>query len=388
VHPAGLREIFDAQGRAAVKKSSPLYGVKPEVLKVPAYTLRAYEAELKLNQNENPYDFPPDLKEETFRRFRQRKWSHYPDFVPDSLRLRLAEFVGWHKDGVLVGNGSNELLQATLMVLIKGRTRVAIPLPTFTVYRLICKVLGARIIDIPLNPDMTYNVDRLISKAQGSGAGVLVINNPNNPTGSVIKEEDLKRILDQFSGHVLLDEAYYEFCGHTGLGFLSEHPRLLITRTFSKAMGMAGLRVGYLLAHSDLAAQISKAKLPYNVNQFSLTAAEVALENIGRFRPAIEAVLKEKERLGEELGKVPGVKVYPSKSNFFLLEVPVEPRMVFEDLYAQGILIRDVSSYPMLSKCLRVSVGKREENDRLLSALRASLEARAGAGAGSARGTT
>jgi histidinol-phosphate aminotransferase len=367
-----------------VKKNSPLYGVKPRVLKAPAYTLHAYEAAVKLNQNENPFDFPGDLKEEVFRRFRERQWSRYPDFVPDSLKLRLAEFVGWHKEGVLVGNGSNELLQATLTVLIKSRTRVAIPYPTFTVYRLISNVLGAKIVDIPMNPDMSYNVDDLI-KSQQSGASVLIINNPNNPTGSAIREEGLKRILENFAGYILMDEAYYEFCGHTALGFLADFPRLIITRTFSKAMGMAGLRLGYLMAHADLAVQISKAKLPYNINQFSLTAAAVALDNIDRFRPAIEAILGERVRLIKELGELPGLKAYPSEANFILIEVSVAPRAVFDDLYAQGILIRDVSSYPTLSKCLRISVGTREENDRLLSALRASLHTHMAAGTGSAR---
>jgi len=356
-----------------VKKSSPLYGVKPQVIKAPAYTLHAYEADIKLNQNENPFDFPEDLKDETFRRFRARAWSRYPDFVPDALRQKLADFVGWHKDGVLVGNGSNELLQATLMVLVNSRTRVGIPSPTFTVYQLISKVLGAKVVNIPLNPDMTYNVETLITKSQESGVGVLVINTPNNPTGSVLTEEGLEEILQRFPGFVLLDEAYYEFWGHSGLRVLKNYPRLIITRTFSKAMGMAGLRVGYMLAHTDLTTQISKAKLPYNVNQFSLTAAEVALENIDRFRPAIEAVLKERERLGRELAEMPGMKVYPTEANFFLVEVPVAPRAIFDELYSQGILIRDVSSYPMLSKCLRISVGTKEENDRLLSALRAGL---------------
>jgi histidinol-phosphate aminotransferase len=360
-----------------VKKNSPIYGVKPQVLKVPAYTLRAYDAEVKLNQNENPYDFPEDLKEETFRRFKARQWSRYPDFIPDSLRFRLAEFAGWQKDGVLVGNGSNELLQATLMVLIKGRSRVAIPSPTFTVYGLISRVLGAGIVNVPLNADMSYDVNALISKSRESGAGVLIVNTPNNPTGAVLREEELRRILEEFPGYVLLDEAYYEFWGCTGKEFLKEYPRLIITRTFSKAMGMASLRVGYLLAHPDLATQISKAKLPYNVNQFSLTAAEVALENIDRFRPAIDAVLKERERLGRELNQMTGVRVYPTEANFFLIEVPVAPKLIFEDLYEEGILIRDVSSYPMLSRCLRVSVGTPDENNRLLSALHAALNARA-----------
>lgn len=356
-----------------MKKSSSLYGVKSEVIKVPAYTLSAYEAEVKLNQNENPFDFPEDLKDETFRRYRARQWSRYPDFVPDSLRQQLADFVGWHKDGVLVGNGSNELLQSTLMVLVKSRTRVAIPSPTFTVYGLISNVLGAKVVPIPLNPDMSYNVEALIAKSQEAGASVLIINTPNNPTGSVLREEGLEEILKRFSGFVLLDEAYYEFWGHSGLQLLQHYPRLIITRTFSKAMGMAGLRVGYLLAHTELAAQISKAKLPYNVNQFSLTAAEVALENIERFRPPIEAVLRERERLGRELGAIAGIKVYPTEANFFLIEAPVAPRAIFDALYSQGILIRDVSSYPMLSKCLRISVGSKEENDRLLSALRGIL---------------
>ena len=200
--------------------------MKSQVLKVPAYTLHAYEAEVKLNQNENPYDFPGDLKEETFRRFRNRSWSRYPDFIPDSLRLRVAEFAGWQKDGVLIGNGSNELLQSALTVLIKSQTRVAIPAPTFTVYRLIVKVLGARIVDILLNPDLTYNVDDLIAKSRESGAGVLIINSPNNPTGSVLKNEDLKRILEQFSGHVLLDEAYYEFWGRSAMRVAQGFPQV------------------------------------------------------------------------------------------------------------------------------------------------------------------
>jgi histidinol-phosphate aminotransferase len=357
-----------------LKKHSSLHGVKEQVLRVPAYTLRSYEAEIKLNQNENPYDFPDDLKEEVFRRYRARSWSRYPDFVPDGLRAVIAKTVGWHKDGILVGNGSNELLQATLLVMVKDRTPVVIPSPTFTVYGLVSQILGARIITVPLRPDMSYDVDELLLRSEEVGARVLIVCTPNNPTGSVLGDESLKRILDSFAGHVLLDEAYFEFCGATGQHFLETYPRLIITRTFSKAMGMAGLRVGYLMAHPELATQIAKAKLPYNVNQFSLTAAQVALENIDRFRPAIDAILKERTRLNEELSRIPGVKVYPTGANFFLFELPAAPRAVFEELAGQGVLVRDVSAYPMLSRCLRVTVGSPDENERFLSALRESLK--------------
>ena len=352
----------------------PIDGIKKQVLNAPAYTLQAYEADVKLNQNENPFDFPADLKEEVFRRFREYSWSRYPDFVPDSLRRALAGFTGWPKDGILVGNGSNELLQATLMTLVDKGSTVAIPLPTFTVYRLLATVLGANVADVPLNADMSYNVEAILKKATESRAGIVVVNNPNNPTGSAIDEDGLRRILSEYPGFVLLDEAYYEFGGYTGFGLLKDYPRLLITRTFSKAMGMASLRLGYLMAHPLLAEQISKAKLPYNVNQFSLIAAEVALENIERFRPSIETLLGEKEKLWKAFEIIPGVRVYPSRANFFLVEVPVSPRAVFDALYAKGILIRDVSSYPTLGRCLRISVGTPGENEQMLNELRLTID--------------
>jgi histidinol-phosphate aminotransferase len=357
-----------------VRKSAVLQGVKDQVLKAPVYSLRTYDAPIKINQNENPYDYPDDLKDEVLRRFRSRRWSRYPEFVPDTLRATLAGISGWKKDGILVGNGSNELLLSTLMVLLRERTSVVLPAPTFTVYSLVSQILGARLAPVMLRDDMSYDVDGILSRAEEVGAKAVILCSPNNPTGTVLPNEGLKKILDNFHGHVLLDEAYFEFCGCSGLEFLEQYPRLVITRTFSKAMGMAGLRVGYLMAHPELAAQIAKAKLPYNVNQFSLTAAEVALENLPRFKPAIEAILEERKRLSTELSRVPGVRAYPTGGNFFLLELDAPPRPVFEDMYEQGVLVRDVSSYPMLSRCLRVSVGKPEENDRFVSALRSALE--------------
>ena len=357
-----------------MKTNPVLRGIKEQVLKLPAYALRAYTAQVKLNQNENPYDFPEDLKEEAFRRYRRLAWSRYPEFIPEALRERVASMAGWTRDGLLVGNGSNELLLATLMVLVKDQTRVVLPSPTFTVYGLVSQILGARAVQVPLNPDMSYNAEELLMRAEEVGAKLLVICTPNNPTGSLLEDSDLEKILGRYHGHVLLDEAYFEFCGQSGLKYLKSYPRLIITRTFSKAMGMAGLRVGYLMAHPDLVAQIAKAKLPYNVNQFSLTAAEVALENLDRFQPAIQAILKERERLDKELAQIPGVRVFPTGANFFLFELPGQARAIFDDLYRQGVLVRDVSGYPMLSRCLRVTVGTPSENDRFLSALRACLE--------------
>src|SRR4029434_4704065 len=266
------------------------------------------------------------------------------------------------------------------MLLLRDHTPVAIPSPTFQVYGLVAQILGARVINVPLRADMSYDVDQLIMLSGEVDARVMIICSPNNPTGTVLEERDLEKILEHFSGYILLDEAYYEFSGRTGLRHLESYPRLIITRTFSKAMGMAGLRVGYLMAHPELATQIAKAKLPYSVNQFSLIAAQVALENRDRFRPAIDEILRERDRLGNALSARPGVRVYPSGANFFLFELSVSPRIVFEELWRQGILVRDVTSYPMLSRCLRVSVGTRDENDRFLTALQVSLDRAAASG--------
>jgi len=357
-----------------VKSRSALRGIKRQVLQTASYQLSVNPTKIKLNQNENPYDFPEDLKQEVFRRAGAIPWSRYPEFVPDSLQEKLGVASGWPKEGVLVGNGSNELLQAALMVLVGPRTRVAFPSPTFTVYSLITRILGGKVLPIPLREDMTFDVEALISRAEGAKAGAMVIASPNNPTGTVLPAWGLERILKEFSGFLLLDEAYYEFCGTTGLAYLENHPRLIITRTFSKAMGMAGLRVGYLLAQPRLVREIGKAKLPYNLNRFSLTAAEVALENRGRFQGSIDRILQERERMGDSLRRIPGIRTYPSDANFFLIEFPGPPGEVYQQLIAQGILIRDVSAYPMLSRCLRVSVGTPSENDRFLEALCAAVE--------------
>ena len=159
-----------------MKKSPALQGVKEQVLKAPAYTLRTYDAPVKINQNENPYDYPEDLKEEVCRRFRDRKWSRYPDFVPETLRASLAERAAWKKDGVLVGNGSNELLLAALMVLVRERSSVVLPVPTFTVYGLVSQILGARLAGVPLREeDMSYNVDDFLTRADEVGAKVMIL---------------------------------------------------------------------------------------------------------------------------------------------------------------------------------------------------------------------
>jgi histidinol-phosphate aminotransferase len=348
---------------------SALDKIKPEVRAIKAYTLAPLQAEIKINQNENPFDLPAAIKQEVLRRLQDRPWSRYPAFVPAELLEKLAAFAGWRADGVLAGNGSNELIQALLTVTVGGASRVVITEPTFTLYRQLATVLGGEVIAVPLNENLTFNIPKLASKVVSSKADLTIICSPNNPTGCVIERRDLTTLLRNTDGLVVVDQAYVEFGGEDFVPLLREHQNLIVLRTFSKAMAMAGLRVGYLLASPALVTEINKAKLPYNLNFFSMMAAEVAIEHWELLRPLIAKIISERERLVFTLQQIKGLTPMPSAANFFLARTAIPPKELFEALYARGILVRDVSSYPMLSDYIRISVGKPEENDRLISVL-------------------
>jgi histidinol-phosphate aminotransferase len=347
--------------------------IKPEVRGLTAYTLTHFDADVKLDQNENPYELPAELKREVVERVLHRPWGRYPEFVPASVVRSLAKFAGWLEEGILVGNGSNELIQASLSVTLGPGRRLAVPQPTFTLYKLMATTLQADVDPVFLDREnLTFDTDKLVESSRK--ADVVVICSPNNPTGSVLGRDVLVAVLKNAKGIVLVDEAYHEFSGQTAVPLLAGHPNLVVLRTFSKAMSMAGLRFGYMMAHPEIAREIYKSKLPYNVNIFTLAAAEIILEKHDVLNRGIAALVRERDRVFAELQKRPAIRPFPSMANFILLKTAKAPRELFEALYRQGVLIRDVSAYPLLEQCLRVSIGTPEENDRFLAALDRALE--------------
>jgi histidinol-phosphate aminotransferase len=356
------------------RMTDPLQYVKPAVRSIGAYTLAARQAAVKINQNENPYDLPEKLKRRVLDRALARPWSRYPDFEPKELLEKLAGFSGWRADGILAGNGSNELIEALLLVTVSAGTRVVIPEPTFTLYALMTTILGGKAVRVPLTPDLQYDAAAIAEARRASGAAVTVVCSPNNPTGGVLPRAEVERLCDERDGLVVIDEAYHEFAGESVVPLLATRENLVVLRTFSKAMGLAGLRVGYLLASPRLVREINKARLPYNVNFFSQMAAQAAIDDYGELREVVRQLSEERERLIARLRDVPGVRPYPSRANFFLIELAdADPKAVFEGLYRRGVLVRDVTSYPMLSRCLRISVGSPAENETFLHALGAAL---------------
>ncbi len=348
--------------------------LRPEIDGLAAYTLRETPCRIKLNQNENPYELPVAVKEEITGLLAGERWSRYPPFVPRAHLEQLAGFTGWQADGILLGNGSNDLLQLLFMCALGTGRSAVISTPTFSLYAILAKAQGAVVHEVPMLPGFRFDTDALAATAGKNEASMTVLCSPNNPTGTQLAQDEVERILDGTPGLIIVDEAYVQFAPFSVAGLLARHPRLVILQTFSKAMGAAGLRFGYALMDPSIARQLNKVKLPYAVNIFTLIAAGVLMRRWDDVRGWIGTLNAERERMRTGLAALPGITVYPSAANFLLFETEkLSPAALFDRLCADGILIRDVSGVPRLGRALRVSIGTPEENNEFLGSMQRAL---------------
>jgi histidinol-phosphate aminotransferase len=349
-----------------------LQRVRPEVLAAPGYHLSAYDCPIKLNQNESPFDVPDDVKSEVLETVRGLSWSRYPLPMPTDLVEALAAHVGQDPDGVIVCNGSNTLIQLILAMTCVPDASVVVPSPSFSLYGLYGGIFGGRVVSVALTRSYAFDVPAIAETVRREGANVVVLCSPNNPTGCALSNPELGELLDQSDALFLIDEAYGEFSDTTSLDLLSDHANLIVLKTFSKAFGAAGIRVGYMVAHPELAREIAKGKIPFDINLFSHAAALRILSEGDMARDRAATICAERDRVFAALGGLEGVSAYPSQANFILFQV-TDPKATFAGLVDRGVLVRDVTSYPMLDRALRVSIGTREENDRFLEALQETL---------------
>ncbi|MCY3773284.1 MAG: histidinol-phosphate transaminase [Gemmatimonadetes bacterium] len=349
--------------------------VKAAVRAMSGYTLVQPDCPVKLNQNECPFDVPEDLKREIVDEALAYNWGRYPGFVPRETRTAIGKRHELGPEHILIGNGSNELIQALFQATVVQGGQVVLPAPTFTLYALMGRVAGAEIRTVYLDRDLTFDVERLVEESAHPGVRLVVLCSPNNPTGSMISMEDTARIVEATRGLVVVDEAYFEFGGVSCIELLGRHPNLVITRTFSKALGAAGLRLGYLVADPSLAREIEKVKLPYNVNAISLIAAKRLIGQEALIEERAALIRSERRRVFEGLRDLPGIRPFPSHANFVLFESERPVSEIFQGLIERGVLIRDVSRYPLLERCMRVTIGLPEENDAFLAALKEVLAA-------------
>lgn len=355
-------------------KEAILARLRPEVRAMTAYSVKARSASIKLDQNENTASPPEPIRHAIEDALSQLSVNRYPPIQAVELREALAGLNDWSADGVLVGNGSNELLQMVALSTLEPGRKAVLPSPSFAVYALVTRVLGAQLVEVPLREDLTYDVDKFLETMEREQPSLVFLCAPNNPTGTALGTKDVERIAERCSGMLLVDEAYFEFGGSASRELLPRFPQLVICRTFSKAMGLAALRIGYMLAHPEIAAELRKAQLPFSLNSFSRAVALVVCEHYDLVRTQAERIVYERDALFEKLSALPGIRPYPSKANFILFHSDAGSGPIFAGLLNRSVLVRDVSAYPGLSGCLRVTVGTAAENARFVSALRETLE--------------
>lgn len=340
--------------------------VRPEVRAARAYHFTPRPARIKLDQNESPYDLPPELKAEVFARLQEVPWNRYSELAAESLRAAIARFHGWDEAGVVVASGSNVLIQAFVAACGIGQ-RVLNLRPTFAVYGEQARLLGAPLTELPLNKDFSLPLPQLLSELK-RGPGVFFLANPAAPTGNAFPQSELETLVNAAPDWtVMFDEAYHQFADTDLLPLVSTNPNAASLRTFSKAFGLGGVRLGYTLTSPDLAQNLQKLLLPFSVSALQVATGLTVLEHPEYVAARAAEAKQERAFLLAELQKLPNLTVYPSQTNFLLFRVG-DAEAFFFSLLDAGVLVRRQDHLPGLSGCLRVSVGTPEENRLFVAA--------------------
>ncbi len=341
--------------------------VKRAVRLLEEYAVCQDPCPVKLNQNESPLDLPPELKQAALARLSRVPWNRYPAAAAAGLTERLSDYAGFPADGILVGNGSNELIQALITAVCDSGDALVTVSPGFSVYKRVGAAMNVRALEVPLREDFSFDVEAIIER--GRAARLVILASPNNPTGTVLGLDDIDRLAGSVAGLVAVDEAYYEFHGQTAVPLIAGRENLVVLRTLSKALGLAGLRLGYLLGGPGIVRDLNKAKLPFSVGILQQAAALEILERKPLVEGLVREIVRERDRLFEEMRRLPGIVPFPSRANFILFESRAVPAAdVFRRLIDGGVLIRPFSG-PLLENKLRVTVGTAGENSAFLSCL-------------------
>lgn len=335
--------------------------LKPSVEKLEAYFVNDIPYKVKLDANEGSNyllkdgfiinNFNPNL---------------YPDSDSKKLREKMALYYGCHTNNIMVGNGSSEIINTVINAYCEKGDKVMSFVPSFSMYQTYCDLCGAEYVGIKTESDFSQNIDKLIQAANEMKPKIVILCNPNNPTGYVTSREDIIKLLDSIKESlIILDEAYVDFSENSVIDLIHTYENLIVMRTLSKAFGLAGLRVGALIANKDTVKYIWKVKVPYNVNILSQYAAEQALVNIDRIHEYINNVKKLRNELCKELKSL-NFQVYPSGANFIFAKAPVDN--LFEKLMECGVLIRKFNYESYVYN--RITIGTREENEILLDEIK------------------
>lgn len=345
--------------------------VRPQIRALQAYHVPQAEGLIKLDAMENPYPWPGELAQAWADALRGVQLNRYPSPHPPELLSMLARQAGVPPGcELLLGNGSDELIQLIDLCLARPGAKVLLPTPTFSMYSLIARVAGLEVVEVPLRADFGLDLPAMLAAIEQQSPALIYLACPNNPTARLYDVADLRAVIDAAPGLVVVDEAYFPFAGRSVLPWLLEFEHLLVLRTLSK-VGLAGLRLGCLIGHAAWLHEFDKARLPYNIGTLTQLSARFALEHAGRLAHQAGQLCEQRRWLADALRAVPQVEVFPSDTNFMLLRLPAGcAPATHEALLRAGILVKSVDgSHPLLADCLRVTVGTPIENQALVKAL-------------------
>lgn len=348
--------------------------VRPEIRALDAYHVPDPAGLIKLDAMENPYDWPEDLRSAWLEVLRGQSVNRYPDPQGGMVQEALREAMGIPPgQGLLLGNGSDELIQMLALTVAGPGRKVLSVEPGFVMYRMIALFAGLDYVGVPLRADdFALDLPSVLEALEREGPALTYIAYPNNPTGNLFDPAAIGRIIESAPGLVIIDEAYAPFTDHSLLARVGDWPNLLVLRTVSK-MGLAGLRLGYLVGPPAWIHELDKTRLPYNINVLTQASAAFALRHRAVLDAQTQSIRTERGRLFTALSGLPGVHPYPSDANFVLVRLPAgRADVVFAGLKQRGILVKNLNAaHPLLRDCLRVTVGLPGENDAFLAALAA-----------------
>lgn len=351
--------------------------IRPEIRALSAYHVPPAAGLIKLDAMENPYGWPAPMVDAWLERLRAVELNRYPDPGAAALQAALRRSLGLPEGtALLLGNGSDELIQMIALTLAEPGRTVLAPEPSFVMYRMIATFTGMDYVGVPLaGADFALDRDLMLAAIATHRPAVIFLAYPNNPTGNLFDDATLEAVLAAAPGLVVIDEAYAPFAEASWLERLADHPNLVVMRTLSK-LGLAGLRLGLLAGAPAWLGQFDKVRLPYNIGVLNQASAAFALEHEALFAEQTARIRAERERLHAALAALPGITPFPSRANFILVRVPPgRAGALFGALKEAGVLVKSLDgSAPQLADCLRVTVGRAEENDLFLAALNNALE--------------
>lgn len=352
---------------------SPDRLLRQDILSLHAYHVQPSPGMVKLDAMENPYSLPEALRREVAQAVANAAINRYPDASAQNLKnsIKVVSALPPEID-VLLGNGSDEIIQLLAMAVAKpGATLMSVE-PSFVMYKMIAAFTGMNYIGVPLTEDFLLDLDAMLLAIKQHQPALIFLAYPNNPTGNIFDAEAIVQISNAAEGLVVVDEAYYAFASDSFLPQLGRYSNLLVMRTFSK-LGMAGLRLGFLAGNKSWLEQLEKLRLPYNVSVLTQLVAEILLKHHEVLLQQAQQIKVDRAWLFERLVGTVDVHAYPSEANFILFRLPRASK-VFEGLKQRGVLIKKLDgAHPALVDCLRVTVGTAEENELFIKSLQESI---------------